>query len=357
MASITKRPNGKWRARYRDESQHEHARHFERKVDAQRWLDSVTASIVRGEYVDPRAGAISFMTFYDSWAERQVWATGTRRPMDLAAGSFPDVRLSSLRRSHFEGWVKAMTERDLAPGTIKTRAQNVRSVLRAAVADQVIPRDPSIGVTLPRTRRKEASMSIPSTEVVGRLLERSEHSAFIAVCAFAGLRLGEAAALRPTDIDAERGVLSVTRQVQRERGGSVEIKSPKAGSERVVFIPDSLTSMLLQLVDAKGRTEWLFADDGENPPHQNTVGHWWRTACKRAGVSYRLHDLRHFYASGLIAAGCDVVTVQRALGHSKATTTLDRYSHLWPTAEDRTRKAAAELLADSLRTTRKLHAV
>jgi len=50
----------------------------------------------------------------------------------------------------------------------------------------------------------------------------------------------------------------------------------------------------------------------------------------------------------------DVVTVQRALGHSSATTTLNTYSHLWPTAEDRTRAAAGELwtaaLADSLRT-------
>jgi integrase len=59
----------------------------------------------------------------------------------------------------------------------------------------------------------------------------------------------------------------------------------------------------------------------------------------------------------LIAAGCDVVTVQRALGHAKATTTLNTYSHMWPTAEDRTRGAAASMLAtvlepaaDSLRT-------
>src|ERR1700733_9573959 len=48
----------------------------------------------------------------------------------------------------------------------------------------------------------------------------------------------------------------------------------------------------------------------------------------------------HFYASGLISQGCDVVTVQRALGHASATTTLSTYAHLWPSAEDRTRKAA-----------------
>ena len=52
--------------------------------------------------------------------------------------------------------------------------------------------------------------------------------------------------------------------------------------------------------------------------------------------------------SGLIAAGCDVVTVQRALGHSKATTTLNTYAHLWPTAEDRTRSAAEALLQEAL---------
>jgi len=68
---------------------------------------------------------------------------------------------------------------------------------------------------------------------------------------------------------------------------------------------------------------------------------------------FTLHDLRHFYASGLIAAGCDVVTVQHALGHATPTITLDTYSHLWPKAEDRTRAAAASLWvpADSVRTT------
>jgi integrase len=53
-----------------------------------------------------------------------------------------------------------------------------------------------------------------------------------------------------------------------------------------------------------------------------------------AGVGYQLHDLRHFYTSGLIAAGCDVVTVQRALGHSSAAETLKSHAHLWPDASD-----------------------
>lgn len=88
---------------------------------------------------------------------------------------------------------------------------------------------------------------------------------------------------------------------------------------------------------------------GDNPPHQNTVGYWWRKTKRDACIDgIRLHDLRHFFASGLIAAGCDVVTVQRALGHWTATTTLNTYSHLWPTAEDRTRKAADAMMATAL---------
>ena len=58
-------------------------------------------------------------------------------------------------------------------------------------------------------------------------------------------------------------------------------------------------------------------------------------SAQRRHPTIRLHDLRHFFASGLIAAGCDVVTVQRALGHSSATVTLSTYAHRWPTAADR----------------------
>ena len=102
-----------------------------------------------------------------------------------------------------------------------------------------------------------------------------------------------------------------------------------------------------------------FIGSRANPPHGNTVYYWWAKTIAAAGVQpFKLHDLRHFYASGLIAAGCDVVTVQRALGHRSASVTLNTYSHLWPNAEDRTRSATAELMravsgdsADHLRTT------
>ena len=155
------------------------------------------------------------------------------------------------------------------------------------------------------------------------------------------------------DVDYLRRLLVVRRQVQRGRGGAVEVRPPKYGSERSVYLPDELLELLSRHVAAHRPgdkpSRWMFEATPGQPPHQNTVGHQWRQACVRAGVTgVTLHDLRHFYASGLIAAGCDVVTVQRALGHARATTTLNTYAHLWPTAEDRTRRAAGDLLAGVL---------
>ncbi|GAA1971297.1 site-specific integrase [Nocardioides panacihumi] len=363
--SMAKRPNGRWRARYRDEGNREHSRHFDRKVDAQRWLDGVTASVVTDSYVDPKAGRITFQQFYDDWSTRQVWAPGTVVAMRLAAGStgFTDLPMKSIRRSHVEAWVKRMDTAGLAPGTIKTRVNNVRSVFKAAHRDRVIGRDPTEGVPLPRVRRTEHGMRIPSPDEVGRLLSAADpwFRPFVALCAFAGLRLGEAAGVQHGDVNFLGRQLRVMRQVQRAPGSHIDVRAPKYGSERVVFVPDGLITLLSAHVAAHpvGPEGWLFTGPTGEPPHQNTVGYWWRKTLRDADLSgIKLHDLRHFFASGLIAEGCDVVTVQRALGHSKPTTTLNTYAHLWPTAEDRTRKAAQRLmkvsvprdLADYLRT-------
>lgn len=343
-----------WRARYRHpETGKQHERSFRRQVDAQRWVRQQLEAVDNGRWVDPRGGRITFARYFEGWAERQVWTDGTHKAMSLAvrSASFADMELRKIRATHVEAWVKAMTVKPLAPGTIKTRFVNVRSVFRAAIRDDLIVIDPTEKVRLPRQRKREATMRIPSPDEVGRLLRAADSRfvAYVAVCAFAGLRLGEAAALRFEDVDFLRRQLHVRRQVQRATGGRVEIRLPKYNSERDVPLPDQLLEILAAHVELGHRGEWLFAGAEDDPPHQNTIGHRWRVTQAAAGVSgIRLHDLRHFYASGLIAAGCDVVTVQRALGHAKATTTLDTYSHLWPSAEDKTRAATASLVGEVL---------
>lgn len=361
MASIQRRPNGQWRARYRDEAGKEHAQHFGRKVDARTWLDTVTSSVVTGTYIDPRAGGVTFDGFYREWSARQLWVPSTARAMDLTRRSvtFGDVPLRNLRASHVEAWVKAMSAQGLAPSTIGSRMNGVRAALKAAVRDRVIPADPSQGVSLPRRRRADRAMTIPSPEAVGAIVAACEPymRPIVVLCAFGGLRLGEACGVQVQDVDFLRRQLHVSRQVQRLEGGGMETCPPKYGSERDVFLPDEVLHMLAAHVAEYGPEagDWLVGrfDGSALPP--STVHAWWTRTVTAAGApGLHLHGLRHFYASGLIAAGCDVVTVQRALGHANATTTLNTYSHLWPSAEDRTRKAAAGLyaaaLADSLRT-------
>lgn len=354
MASIQKRPDGNYRARYRDEAGKEHARHFKRKVDAQRWLDEVTTAVVTGTYVDPQAGKVTFRRFYSDWSQRQIWVPSTRVNAErvVATVSFSDMPMKSIRRSHVESWIKSMTSTGLAASTIKTRFNVLRAIFRAAVADRVIVTDPSVGVTLPRRRSRDASMTIPTEQQVGAILRagRPEFQAFIALCAFADLRSGEAAGVQVGDVGLRE--LRVARQVQRD-SREVAVRAPKYGSERLVYVPQELVAILGEHIEAftpEGvPTRFLFRAADGGPLDRNAVHFRWRDAASRAGVAgVRLHDLRHFYASGLIAQGCDVVTVQRAMGHASATTTLSTYSHLWPNAEDRTRNAAASLIRSSL---------
>jgi integrase len=170
--------------------------------------------------------------------------------MSLAARSVPfaERSMSHVRRSDVETWIKQMNAAGLAPGTIKTRYVNVRSVFRAAVKDRVIGSDPTDGVRLPPGRRADVAMSIPAPEEVGQLMAVADQrfQPFIALCAFAGLRLGEAAAVRLDDIDFLRRSLQVSRQVQRLNGGAIEVRAPKYGSERVVYLADSLINVLAE---------------------------------------------------------------------------------------------------------------
>lgn len=361
-----------WRARYRDAAGKEHSRHFPRRTDAQRWLDEVTADVLTGRYVDPKAGKITFRRFYADWSARQVWVPSTRVASDRITDAVPfrDMPLKSIRRSHIESWVKTMVGAGLAASTIKTRHVVVRSVFRAAVADKIIADDPAAGVALPRQRKREAAMAIPTDDEVGQLVAaadswrttttRKGFRAYVALCAFAGLRLGEASGVQVGDIDFLRRQLKINRQIQRD-GDTYAVRPCKYGSERTVYLPDDLVALLSQHVALHvpdgDPDRWLFPY-GDGPLYDNAVTWRWRATRKAAGLPHvRLHDLRHYYASGLIASGCDVVTVQRALGHASASTTLNTYAHLWPTAEDRTRAAAGGFMksalanvADSVRT-------
>jgi integrase len=359
----------RYRARYRDEAGKEHARHFVKKAHAQRWLDEVTASVVRGDYVDPKAGKVTFRRWFKQWSAVQVWKAGTTETADvtLASVTFADIPMNRITQLHVEAWMKSMTnpgprrKKGLAASTRRTRYNYVRMAFLAALKARVIRQDPTAGITPPRVPKAETKMHIPTSEQVGQaLVAAGDFSTFVAVCAFAGLRLGEAAGLQLGDVDFLRRTLAVRRQIQGQVNSKTVEVDPKYESARLVYLPEGLVNTLAAHVEKHpptGAGASLFTN-GPYVWNRNSAGNQWRSIRKAVGMEeFTLHDLRHYYASGLIAAGCDVVTVQHALGHSSPTITLNIYSHLWPKAEDRTRNAAEALmqaatadLADSVRT-------
>lgn len=352
MASIKQRTDGAWRARYRDAAGKEHAKHFKLKRDAQRWLNEVTASVVTGQYVDPRAGRVIWSTWAQEWMNRQTWAQGTLEAATTAVESVPwkSEQIRSVKPSDVLSWVTAEHKRGLAASTIRTRLNYVQMAFRAAVRDKIIADSPAADVKPPRARRAEASMKILMAEQVHAVLDvAGDFRPFVEVCLFAGLRLGEAAGLQLADANFLGRTITVQRQVQGSTNKTAKLAPPKAGSERTIFVPDDLLNLLSAHIANTRITapdDHLFRTPLGRLWHRNNAAEEWRRVRTAAKLpdDVTLHTLRHTYASNLIASGCDVVTVQRALGHAQPSITLNVYSHLWPSAEDRTRAATAAFM-------------
>ncbi len=356
MASIGRRPSGQWRARFRDDGGREHARHFARRVDGQRWLDEQTASIVTGQYVDPKAGRVTVAEYAGQWQSAQVWrATTVRRvERDLrvhilpALGSRP---LASVRTSDMQALVRALST-TLAASSARVVYATARTMFRAAVEDRLITSSPCTArVKLPSTAYK--SLTIPEAAVVCSIAEHlpANMSAVVYVAAGLGLRPGEVFGLQVADVDFLRRSVTVQRQLDEKRR-LVPLKTDS--SYRTVPLPDSVGLVLSRHLADHERDALVFVGVDGSPVLRNSFGKAWRRAVDLAGVEgLRLHDMRHLYASALIHAGESVKTVQRRLGHSSAAMTLDVYSHLWPDSEDRSRSAIDAVLgvpADSVRT-------
>jgi hypothetical protein len=81
VGSIARRPDGRWRARYRDPDGREHAKHFSRKVDGERFLAMIESSKFRGTYVDP-SDRTTVAEYARRWASARPYRPSTARRID-----------------------------------------------------------------------------------------------------------------------------------------------------------------------------------------------------------------------------------------------------------------------------------
>ncbi len=156
MASIEKRKNGKWRARWREyPGGPQKTRHFARKLDADQFLDRVRGELARGFYVDPSAGKVTFREYAEGWRRAQIHREGTATSVEqqLRLHVYPvlgDRQLHSVRPTEVQAFVRSLEGR-LSPGTIQVVYGRVAAVFNAAVRDRLIATTPCVDVRRPAT--------------------------------------------------------------------------------------------------------------------------------------------------------------------------------------------------------------
>jgi integrase len=357
MANIAKRPDGRWRARYRDGAGKEHSRHFKRKVDAQRWLDDVTTAVTTGMYVDPGRARITVGEWSRRWLETKVDlkpSTRTRYAGLLRVNVLPrwgDVQLADVTHEGVAAWVAELSASGLSAATVRQAHRVLSLAFSLAVRDGRMARNPADHVPLLRAaRREKVFLTVDQVELLAEAA--GEYRLAILFLAYTGLRFGELSALRVRRLDLMRRRAEIVEAVA-EVGGRAVFSAPKSHQVRSIPIPRFLVGELAQHVGGKQPDDFVFTSPRGGLLRLQNFRH---TAFDRAARAAGLcgltpHSLRHTAASLAIASGADVKVVQQMLGHATATMTLDLYGHLYG---DRLDEVADRM--DELRTSRGLSA-
>jgi integrase len=345
----------RWQARYHDPDGRERTRTFDRKQDAERFVATITADVLRGVYVDPAAGKVTFAEFAERWLAAQTFAESSREATELrlrlhASGHFGQRELRNIKPSVIQAWLRRL-QQDLAPSYVRTIVTNVSAVFSAAVDDGLIGTNPCRAGSVKLPKRQVHTIEPWPLEQVDAVVNAlpTRYRALGVVGAGCGLRQGEAFGMRVCDIDFLRRRVHVEQQVKIVRS-KVVIDRPKGGKTRAVPLPDTVAAELAQHLrnHDRGGTDLVFTSRERNPINRNHFnGYVWKPALEAAGVepsrSNGMHALRHFYASALIDAGEPVRAVADYLGHSDPGFTLRVYAHLFPSSEDRARHAVDRL--------------
>ncbi|HUS11537.1 MAG TPA: tyrosine-type recombinase/integrase [Pyrinomonadaceae bacterium] len=328
------------------------------KKDAQTWLNDALrkqdigiptfqTKTTLGDFLDkwlttvaqPRVGERTFRDY--------EWQLGH---VKTALGT---VRLSQLRAEDIQKLYSGLTA-----STARHFHSPLRSALSQAVRWHLIHANPCDAVDLPRC--KAAEVQALTREEAGRLLavERftrknktgsvvveNRHRVLFAFLLTTGARPSEALGLKWTDIDFEKGLVTIQRTLQwhsKKMGGGWYFEDTKTKcSKRSVPLPASMVQQLREHRAAQAeallkigiRTDLCFANSEGGPIlRRNLVRRHFKPALKAAKLStaFSLYALRHTCATLLLQAGVHPKVVSERLGHSSTTLTMDVYSHVLP---------------------------
>jgi len=256
------------------------------------------------------------------------------------------IRLRDLRPQHIASYCSKAVSKGLSNRTILHHFRLLHKALNDGVKLGLVSVNPCDGVNSPNPVDKE--MKCLSPEHVGKFLFAAQNTPWpfyylFYTMLFTGLRRSEILALTWENIDLDLCFLSVTHTLHKLSGGRYSITQPKTRkSRRQVALPPSLGLLLREYKDkvqtqrlllgrALTEPDFVFAHPDGRPLDPSTATHMFRKVLQRAGLKdLRLHDLRHSYASLMLAAGVNVKVISESMGHANISITLDTYGHLLP---------------------------
>lgn len=317
-------------------------------------LKAATASIDAGTYFEPEK--ITVGDWIDTWQDEYLGNTKphTRKSYEGVAKNhikpaIGAIKLAALTPVQIQKLINNIKstkkgQTTVSPKTVKNVHGVLHSALEQAVQCGYIRTNPADRAILPK--RVKAEIHILEDDMVPQFLKRIEghkYEYLYQLDLFTGLRESELLGLQWEDIDLDKKVLTVRRQLQYLGGshGGYQYATPKNNKPRLVMIPDRAVNALRKQ-RAKQNADRLAAgplwENSDNLVFTDELGHHIkhdviyrnlkRIFTAMGAPNLRFHDLRHSYAVMSLQSGCDIKTVQENLGHYAAAFTLDTYGHV-----------------------------
>ena len=368
--TIDERSPGVWRLRYRTSDGKRHTATVSGgRVDAQRELRARLKSIDDNTHVTPdKVTVAEFLDRWMDWASSNVSAKTAERFGELVAvqikphlGSMPLQKLRPIVLTELYAKLLREGRHDggpLSPSTVGHVHRVLFRSLGCAVSWGLVQTNAASMVKPPRVEARE--IEIIKEDQIRTVLEKLRGRPLYPIIALAlatGMRRGELLALRWSDVDLDGAKLRVEQSLEQTRAG-LRFKSPKTKhGRRSITLPASLVAELRAHWTAQqqqrlalglgkaGDDALVFATWDGKPRRPNVLTNDWSTAMAASGLKVTLHSLRHTHVSSLIAAGVDVLTISRRLGHASPTITLGVYGHLFSNTDDRAAQVMEAMFA------------
>lgn len=251
------------------------------------------------------------------------------------------MKISSIKPIHIQQLVNSMAK-TLKPNTIGNCMGCLGKTFSLAEKWQLIKESPYKHIELPKPVKTNHAELLSIEEIKILLDHYSKETNLLHKVAFylaigCGLRNGEIRALTIDDIDLEKGILTVNKQlaeIRNELGEIAEgISSPKTTSSiRKIYIPEFIIVILneyingLPFIPATKQIFWSLSTG--KPISKHCLSKRFRYVCESIGITpIRFHDLRHLQATLLMHSNINIQAISKRLGHSDIQTTLQVYTH------------------------------